>query len=134
MKGGWFVTKVFRSKDYNSLMWVLKKLFQRIHATKPQASRNESAEIFIVCQNYLAPDKIDSKFFDPSFVFADIKPKEQKMTKSILLNNLSKNKKTKAEGYNDGQLLLYQKINASDFMQTPEFIDLLSKANEVFFL
>lgn len=131
IKGGWFVTKVFRSKDYNSLMWVFKKLFQRVHATKPQASRNESAEIFVVCQNYLAPDKIDSKFFDPSYVFAELKAKEQKMTKADLLKP-SKNKKAKAEGYEDGELLLYQKINASQFMETPDYLDLLGKANEVF--
>ncbi|NWS76928.1 SPB1 protein, partial [Crotophaga sulcirostris] len=124
-KGGWFITKVFRSRDYQPLLWIFQQFFSKVQATKPQASRNESAEIFVVCQGYQAPDKIDSKFFDPKYAFKEV----EVPTKSV--SELVSKKKPKAEGYADGDMTLYHRFTLMDFLKAPNPVDFLSKANEI---
>ncbi|NXI98554.1 SPB1 protein, partial [Psophia crepitans] len=124
-KGGWFITKVFRSRDYQPLLWIFQQFFHKVQATKPQASRNESAEIFVVCQGYQAPDKIDSKFFDPKYAFKEV----EVQTKSV--SELVSKKKPKAEGYADGDTTLYHRFTLMDFLKAPNPVDFLSKANEI---
>ncbi|NXT38672.1 SPB1 protein, partial [Pelecanoides urinatrix] len=124
-KGGWFITKVFRSRDYQPLLWIFQQFFHKVQATKPQASRNESAEIFVVCQGYQAPDKIDSKFFDPKYAFKEV----EVQTKSV--SELVSKKKPKAEGYTDGDTTLYHRFTLMDFLKAPNPVDFLSKANEI---
>ena len=135
MPNGTFVTKVFRSKDYQALLWVLGKLFRKVSATKPAASRNESAEIFIVAQKYLAPDKIDSKFFSPNYLFEDAvnEELEAKKSKINLLKPVAQQKRPKAEGYKDGESLQFFTIKVSDFIRSSNHLEALSKAHEIVF-
>ena len=129
-KGGWFVTKVFRSKDYQSLIWVLTQFFKKVHATKPAASRNESAEIFVVCQGYLAPDKIDPKFLDARHVFSDLETENRKLTTEIINPEKAK-KKAPREGYGDGATILYKEAKASDFIMGADHIQILNDCNKI---
>ncbi|XP_049911393.1 pre-rRNA 2'-O-ribose RNA methyltransferase FTSJ3 isoform X2 [Epinephelus moara] len=126
-KGGTFVTKVFRSKDYQPLLWIFQQFFKKVQATKPQASRNESAEIFVICQGFLAPDKIDSKFFDPKHAFKEVE------VQAKTVRELNPVKKPKAEGYADGDLTLYHSFTVTAFLKAENAIDFLDKASEITF-
>ncbi|CAL0304239.1 unnamed protein product [Lupinus luteus] len=66
---GIFVTKVFRSQDYSSVVYCLKQLFEKVEVDKPAASRSESAEIYVLGLKYKAPAKIDPRLLDFKHLF-----------------------------------------------------------------
>lgn len=124
---GTFVTKVFRSKDYNKLIWVFQQFFDKVEATKPPASRNVSAEIFVVCKGFKAPKKIDPRLLDPKEVFEEIPDGPQNMQAKIY----NPEKKTrKREGYEEGDNLLYHTTSIMDFIKTDDPINMLGYMNK----
>ena len=71
-RDGSYVTKIYRSSDYSSYLWVVKQFFRSVQAVKPTASRSQSAEIFLVCEGYLDPTSIDPRMLDPKHVFEQV--------------------------------------------------------------
>ncbi|KYR03119.1 rRNA methyltransferase [Tieghemostelium lacteum] len=124
--GGWFVTKVFRGPDYNSLIYIFNKLFKKVESTKPQASRNVSAEIFVVCQGFINPKKIDPKLLDPKYVFKEIQEGPKKV--DILSDKKAKRNR---QGYEDGVNVLFKKAFVSDFINSTEHLRVLSANNQL---
>ncbi|KAG0366244.1 Spb1 C-terminal domain-containing protein [Gamsiella multidivaricata] len=129
-KGGWFVTKVFRSKDYNNLMWVFQQLFKKVEATKPPSSRNVSAEIFVVCRDYLAPKKIDPKFLDPKHVFSEVDT--GMISQPMDVFHPEKHKRQR-EGYEDGNYTLHKTMDAWEFITHQEPVAALGSVNQFSF-
>ncbi|VDM52719.1 unnamed protein product [Angiostrongylus costaricensis] len=130
-RNGTFVTKVFRSSDYSSLITTFEKLFNRVHVWKPAASRLESAEIFVVCEKYLKPAKVPPELLDHKKVFAEQDGnKSQKQNPQTLWLG-KKEKKTKAEGYEKEMLSMYRKIDATTFIQSQDYLELLERYSEI---
>ncbi|KAL2917789.1 AdoMet-dependent rRNA methyltransferase spb1 [Polyrhizophydium stewartii] len=144
MPNGTFVTKVFRSKDYNKLIWVFQQLFNKVEATKPASSRNVSAEIFVVCREYKAPKKIDPRLLDPKWAFKEIddtKDEEEEDEKAIkekqgaILNTLFHPEKRRRfrDGYEDGDYTLHTVSSVSSFIHSIDFLGIMARSNELHF-
>ena len=54
--GGCFVSKVFQGGTEQTLLADMKRSFKQVRHAKPPSSRAESAEMFVVAQNYRGED------------------------------------------------------------------------------
>ncbi|KAL8859989.1 MAG: hypothetical protein Q9178_003538 [Gyalolechia marmorata] len=130
VEGGTFVTKIFRSKDYNALLWVCNQLFSKVDATKPPSSRNVSAEIFVVCRGFKAPKKIDPRLLEPRSVFAELSNPTPNNEAKVFNPEI---KKRKREGYEEGDYTQFREAPASEFVQTTDPIAMLGSLNRLHF-
>ncbi|EGV63915.1 AdoMet-dependent rRNA methyltransferase spb1 [Yamadazyma tenuis] len=126
--GGTFVTKVFRSRDYNNLMWVFSQLFEKVEATKPPASRTVSAEIFVVCKGFKSPKKLDPRLLDPKHVFEEL-PSGPQNNEAKIYN--PEKKKRQRQGYEEGDYLLYHVMPLLEFVKNEDPINTLGDLNKL---
>ena len=130
--GGTFCTKVYRSVDYNALMWVFQQLFEDVQAIKPNSSRSQSAEIFIVCCKYTKPDKIDPKLLDPNHIFKQVTdPGLAKV--DVMHKKYEKMNRRHRVGYEWESGLLTSEHSISGFIKHAEPIRVLTDYNSLKF-
>lgn len=125
---GTFVSKVFRSQDYNAILYCFKQLFEKVEVTKPVASRSTSAEIYVVGLRYKAPAKIDPRLLDVKHLFQQVvdPPKVVDVLRG------SKQKRNR-EGYEEG-LATIRKIGlASDFVWSDKPLEVLGSVTSISF-
>ena len=50
-ENGFFISKIFMGSSFNEIVALSKKIFKEVRVFKPQSSRKESKESFIICKN-----------------------------------------------------------------------------------
>lgn len=126
---GAFVTKIFRSKDYNALMYAFKQLFNKVEAHKPAASRNTSAEIFVVCMGYKAPAKIDPRLLDHKHLFAEVEDNHAPTGPDALARGKMKQRRHR-DGYEEGVTNLRKETSAVAFVTGDNPVEMLGIYNK----
>ncbi|KAK4761271.1 hypothetical protein SAY87_006164 [Trapa incisa] len=126
---GNFVTKVFRSQDYNSVIYCLKQLFEKVEVDKPAASRSTSAEIFVLGLKYKAPAKIDPRLLDVKHLFeGSIEP-----PKKVIDVLRGTKQKRHRDGYEDGDTTLRKLSLATDFVWSDNPLEILGTVTAISF-
>lgn len=126
---GTFVTKIFRSQDYSSVVYCLKQLFEKVEVDKPAASRSESAEIYVLGLKYKAPAKIDPRLLDVKHLFqGSVEPQP----KVVDVLRESKQKRHR-DGYEDGNTTLRKVSSAANFIWSNSPLEILGSVASITF-
>ena len=128
-EGGWFISKVFRSVDYNALLYVMKQLFEKVEATKPLASRAQAAEIFVICQGYKNPSYIDPKLLDPKYALKQIDDEDTMKNNTINSLKAMFERKKNRSGYNTDTLFIVKTFK--DFIECSNPFKFLFETNKI---
>ena len=99
--------------------------------------RNVSAEIFVVCPDFLAPKHIDPKFLDPRHVFKDLAASilSEKATSNNMQANVfhPEKKRRHRDGYAEGDYIMFKTVPATDFIKGSEPVAILGSYNKIIF-
>ncbi|RZC44600.1 hypothetical protein C5167_037551 [Papaver somniferum] len=125
---GTIVTKIFRSQDYNKVLYCLNQLFDKVEVTKPIASRSTSAETYIVGKKYKAPAKIDPRLLDVKYLF-DVEQENRKVANDVL----GKPVPIPRVGYEKDMSVLRTIVLASDFVWSEIPLEVLQTATSISF-
>ncbi|KAB5541453.1 hypothetical protein DKX38_014427 [Salix brachista] len=126
---GTFVTKVFRSQDYSSVIYCLNQLFEKVEVDKPAASRSASAEIFVLGLRYKAPAKIDPRLLDVKHLFqGSVEP--QRKVVDVLRGTKQKRHR---DGYEDGESIIRKVSSAADFVWSDNPLEILGSVTSIAF-
>uniref|UniRef100_A0A1J3DHF9 Putative rRNA methyltransferase n=1 Tax=Noccaea caerulescens TaxID=107243 RepID=A0A1J3DHF9_NOCCA len=128
-RNGNLITKVFRSRDYNSVLFCLRKLFEKVEVYKPDASRLSSAETYLLGLKYKAPGTIDPRLLDYRYLFKEAAEPKQQML-DVLKNPIAKRKR---DGYLDGVSVLRNVSSAADFIWSETPLDILGTITSISF-
>ncbi|CAN7014514.1 hypothetical protein IGI04_013213 [Brassica rapa subsp. trilocularis] len=126
---GNFVTKVFRSRDYNSVLFCLGKLFEKVEVYKPAASRSASAETYLLGLKYKAPGKIDPRLLDFRHLFKEAAEPTRKVVDVLATSKQKRNR----DGYEDGESILRRVASASDFIWSENPLEILGTVTSISF-
>lgn len=90
--------------------------------------RNVSAEIFVVCRGFKAPQRLDPKFLDARSVFEEL-PDQPPNAEAKIFH--PEKRKRQRDGYEDGDYTFYKEVSATEFVESQDPIQLLSSTSRI---